>query len=281
MANIKIFVAHHKPWHIYKDDIFVPIQVWKENSEYNLWILWDNTWDNISFKNSWYCELTAQYRVWKNYDLSNVDYIWFCHYRRFLWLWRHWTLKNLYNISRKEWNRCLDLCYLLLWMQYIWGEELDFQDISSITQKYIDEKKPDIILPKHICISHRYNRLGIKNKMLWEYMEEFIWTEYPEYYKILNRLKFRHFCSCGNMFIMKKDLFLEFEQFQFSLLFEMESYIRKNLTADTIIANWNWTLNERVMWFISEMFPSWFAVVSKKHWMNIDANGSCIFICDA
>ena len=82
--KIKIFVAHHKPWYIYEDDVYLPIQVWKKNAKVDLWIIWDNTWDNISDKNSSYAELTAQYWVWKNYDLSDVDYVWFCHYRRYM-----------------------------------------------------------------------------------------------------------------------------------------------------------------------------------------------------
>ncbi len=82
--SIKIFVAHHKPWYIYEDDVYVPIQVWKKKSKIDLWILWDDTGDNISEKNDNYAELTAQYWVWKNYDLRDVDYVWFCHYRRYM-----------------------------------------------------------------------------------------------------------------------------------------------------------------------------------------------------
>lgn len=41
----------------------------------------DDTGDNISEKNSKYCELTAQYWAWKN--LHDTTYIGFCHYRRF------------------------------------------------------------------------------------------------------------------------------------------------------------------------------------------------------
>jgi hypothetical protein len=101
--KIKIFVAHHKPWYIYEDDIYVPIQVWKKKSKVDLWIIWDDTGDNISDKNSNYAELTAQYWVWKNYDLSEVDYVWFCHYRRYMTyyykpnlLWYIFA-KNFYN----------------------------------------------------------------------------------------------------------------------------------------------------------------------------------------
>ena len=42
---------------------------------------YDNNGDNISAKNSQYCELTAQYWAWKNID---CDYYGFFHYRRYL-----------------------------------------------------------------------------------------------------------------------------------------------------------------------------------------------------
>lgn len=41
----------------------------------------DNTGDNISSKNKYYCELSTQYWVWKNID---SEYYGFCHYRRYL-----------------------------------------------------------------------------------------------------------------------------------------------------------------------------------------------------
>ena len=102
--RIKIFVAHHKPWYVYEDDVYVPIQAGKKNAKIDLWILWDDTWDNISEKNDLYAELTAKYWVWKNYDLSNVDYVWFCHYRRYMTYCYSPNLLN-YLFIKKNCNR--------------------------------------------------------------------------------------------------------------------------------------------------------------------------------
>ena len=81
--NIKIFLVYHKNSSLYKSDIFEPIQVGAENSAEDLSMLKDNTGDNISELNPYYCELTGHYWVLKNYiPKANEEYIGFAHYRR-------------------------------------------------------------------------------------------------------------------------------------------------------------------------------------------------------
>lgn len=81
MGKTKILVCCHKP-DIYKDsDVFLPIQVGKALSNISLKMQGDNEGCNISDKNPSYCELTGMYWAWKN--LSNIDYIGLCHYRRY------------------------------------------------------------------------------------------------------------------------------------------------------------------------------------------------------
>lgn len=81
MSKVKILVAQHKPAKVYSNDIYTPIHVGKAISSLDLGILGDDTGDNISHLNPYYCELTAQYWAWKN--LHDVDYIGLCHYRRY------------------------------------------------------------------------------------------------------------------------------------------------------------------------------------------------------
>lgn len=79
--KVKILVCCHKPGKWLSDDIYMPIQCGKAISDVDLGIQGDDTGDNISAKNPYYCELTAMYWAWKN--LKDVDYIGLCHYRRY------------------------------------------------------------------------------------------------------------------------------------------------------------------------------------------------------
>lgn len=81
MSNIKILTCIHKDDIYLKDKDYLPIHVGKALSNVDLGIQGDDTGDNISVKNTCYCELTAMYWAWKN--LKDVDYIGLCHYRRY------------------------------------------------------------------------------------------------------------------------------------------------------------------------------------------------------
>ena len=126
--KVKILVGYHKPATLLKDDVFVPIHLGralattaskdgKMSKEDYQWMLdnmiGDDTGDNISELNRYFCETTAMYWAWKNYEkLGNPEYIGFMHYRRhFLF-----SDSNLNN-------------------NYEWGEK----HIPKITSKYLYE----------------------------------------------------------------------------------------------------------------------------------------------
>ena len=83
MSKVKIFVVCHKEAEVPNDDVYTPIHVGKAKSDLNFGFIGDNTGDNISEKNSTYCEMTAHYWVWKNVRKEDAVYVGFCHYRRF------------------------------------------------------------------------------------------------------------------------------------------------------------------------------------------------------
>ena len=72
--NIKLLIAAHKQYQMPQDKIYLPLHVGAEGKTLIEGFTPDNTGDNISAKNPYYCELTGLYWAWKNLD---ADYIGF------------------------------------------------------------------------------------------------------------------------------------------------------------------------------------------------------------
>lgn len=238
--KIKIFVAHHKPWYIYKDNIFEPIHVWKKNSKYDLWILGDDTWDNISYKNHLYAELTAHYWVWKNYDLSNVDYVWFCHYRRYYTYYYKHKFKDIFstnNIDSLFWK-----IYHIFWsILFFWRtaiqkkfEEVDFKANSKSIQNFIDKNHYDAYLYKRVPMNwqrtwiHPLKNLQIKQNHFWKICKKTLLNLYPEYKKALDKVQRKFLFNGCNMYIMKKELFIEYSQWLFDYFQVLEDEVKNH-----------------------------------------------------
>jgi hypothetical protein len=189
--EIKILVATHKQFEAPKDAIYLPIHVGKEGKN-ELGYIGDNTGDNISAKNPYYCELTALYWGWKN---LNADYIGLVHYRRFLSFKRRDTVES--SILTGEETCCL--C-----------------------------EKHDIILPKkrHYIIetikSHFAHAHGIEYLNL---TREIIKETYPEYLDSFDSVMKRRSAHMFNMFIMKKEFADEYCEWLFSILFQLTEMI--------------------------------------------------------
>ena len=237
--NIKIFVAHHKPWLIYQDDIFVPIHVWKKNSKYDLWIIGDDTWDNISDKNWLYAELTASYWVWKNYNLSDVDYVWFCHYRRYYTYYYKHKIKDVFstkNINSFFWK----IFHILGSVLFFWHtalqkkfEDVDFKKNSESINNYIQTHHKDVYLFKRIPMNgwrawiHPLKHLQIKQDKFREICKKTLLNLYPEYKDALDKVQRKFLFNGCNMFIMKKELFIEYSQWLFDYFDVLEQEVKK------------------------------------------------------
>ncbi len=81
MDKVKIFVVAHKAAEIQKNKVLVPIHVGRVLSSPLEGMIGDDTGENISEKNSQYCEMTAHYWIWKN--VHDTKYVGLCHYRRY------------------------------------------------------------------------------------------------------------------------------------------------------------------------------------------------------
>ena len=98
---MKIYICCHKPCSVPVSNILQPIQVGKANSKFDLNMVSDNTGDNISDKNKYFCELTATYWIWKN---TKDDIVGLYHYRRYLNLKSDHTRKNKIKPNFPQWS---------------------------------------------------------------------------------------------------------------------------------------------------------------------------------
>lgn len=200
--NLKLLVCCHKQDEWKSDDMYMPIHCGKEISNYDLRILGDNSGDNISYKNSSFCELTALYWAWKN--LKNIDYIGLNHYRRYFCKRGFLISSRVYVYdSISELNKDLITKY----------------DVLKYLNKY------DIILPnKNYCpynlrTEYSYLLNGYEYKMCKKVLGEL----YPEYIDSFERIMYygNSYSAC-NMFVMKWDLFCRYSEWLFSILFKLE-----------------------------------------------------------
>lgn len=190
--NIKVIIATHKKYDMPKDEMYVPLHVGAEGKE-DLGYIKDNTGDNISTKNPYFCELTGVYWTWKNLD---ADYIGLAHYRR------HFCLK------KKSKNK--------------------FDNVLTLNETSKILKNTDVILPKKrkYYIENLYSHydhtmyvepLDITGKIIEE--------KYPEYSQYFEKLHKRTSAHMFNMFIMKKDIFDGYCSWLFDILFELEKRV--------------------------------------------------------
>ena len=192
--NIKVIVAAHKKYQMPNEKMYIPVQVGAEEKEKIEGYIQDNTGDNISSKNPYFCELTGLYWAWKNLD---ADFIGLVHYRRYF--------TNTNKIPKEE-NEKFKIV-------------LTQNDAESILEN------ADVILPKkrNYYIENLYSHY--EHTMYVEPLDEtrkIIEEKYPEYLEEFDKLHKRTSAHMFNMFIMKKEILNEYCTRLFDILFELE-----------------------------------------------------------
>lgn len=202
--NIRIMVAAHKQYQMPQDKMYLPLHVGAEGKTLIEGFTPDNTGDNISAKNPYYCELTGLYWAWKNLD---ADYIGLCHYRRY------------FSVAKKIPKT----------------EDEKFKIV--LTQAQAEEKlsHADIILPKprNYYIETIYNHY--KHTMYIEPLDitgQILQKKYPEYVNEFEHLKHTTKMHAFNMFIMKKDILDKYCTWLFDVLGEVGKRVDTSQYSD-------------------------------------------------
>lgn len=205
MINDLIMVVAHKPFDVsILPDGYIPIKVGQmlESSEMKSqgWLT-DDTGNNIADENPWYCELTAQYWVWKNWNYKDTSVIGLSHYRRFFFEYqkdsKHWKNDILTMRRAKE-----------------------ILKTHRIIMNYPTVKLPGMAyLFKHIPDSQQNKHWSIISKIVSEY--------YPEMMDTFNKYMFGHFIVWGNMFVTTGGVLREYSEWLFDVMKKYDQEIEK------------------------------------------------------
>lgn len=229
MSLIKIFVTHisNREDEVIDNPLYINVIAGADYQKKEIPKFWmtDNTGDNISSKNKYYCELSTQYWVWKNID---SEYYGFCHYRRYL------------SMSDKEYKSNDPSGRGQVFVNNLNSATVKKYklDDEMAMKNYIE--KYDCILPKKQNLSKLPTPKG-RQSSVYKHFEahdrlfmnkddlntllNVIEELYPNYLndakEFLNDSKFWGY-SC---FVLKKKYFNELCEFEFSVLEEMEKRI--------------------------------------------------------
>lgn len=228
--DIKILVAYHKPSVILSSDMYLPIHVGRTNSQNVIrGIIGDDTGDNISYKNSIYCEMTAIYWAWKN---IKADYIGLCHYRRIFTYrplcgsWRY-LKRYLVYLKSKVVNFYMPGNNLMLMPIFQVGDSVEYERIASEFEKEtlnsLNKSRIDAIVPcpvrfSTICVRQFFD-IGLEPRLL---MDDIVRDIAPEFFPYYEAAQKSNFLFAANMFVMKRELFDDYCSTIFPLLEEHE-----------------------------------------------------------
>lgn len=207
-----IYVACHKPYYIPSVDFLKGIQVGAAlNNERFVGMLADDTGENISSLNKSYCELTAQYWIWKNYK---SDIVGFFHYRRYLKL----INENIINENKSI------LPYIVKKIPILqdllnWG--YDIKNIDDIFNEY------DIIVPWperfYVSVYSQYINSKDHYQKDLDQVINIINKRYPHMIKSMEKYLNGDMIYFGNVYIMKWEIFDKYMSWLFDILFEFDT----------------------------------------------------------
>lgn len=234
--DVQIDVCYHKEFDIVQSDAAHPVHVGAELSEVNLGIDKDNTGDNISVKNPYYCELTALYHLWKN---SGASYKGLMHYRRLLDL----------NCGNTRW-------YNQFPSNIVDVLGLNKQKVNMLMQHY------DIILPMKRVIQQAPSAYEYYKKRHYisdmDRTLEIIKEKSPHIYDTaVDVLKNTKELYLYNIFISSKEFLDEYASWLFEILGTLESEIQSEVLSRD-------TFQQRVYGFLSERLFTVYVEYCKK-----------------
>ena len=228
MDKLCLMVAFHKQYFNIETKDFMPIHVGKKNSNNELGITGDDTGDNISNKNKNFCELTALYWGWKNID---AEYYGLMHYRRYfikpslvrkLRLSIKSTRRRVKSIVNKHYRFNRNLTHTIK------SQSIAYNEARKL-HGYLEQEllQYDVFVPEAILFKDTLKEQFVQNHFEkdFDFLEQLIHRQYPNFTETFDEVFNGNILYAYNMFIMKKEYFINYVNWLFEVLFFMEQKI--------------------------------------------------------
>ncbi len=217
--NIKIYVVCHKESYVPENPYLFPVQVGTALASKRLdGMLHDDDGENISDKNKTYCELTAQYWAWKN---EEADYYGFFHYRRYF------AFEPQLN-KDDGWG---NIAYEQITDEVINEIKLDPDVMRELIIKYdvisVQGRKYPRVLEggKILDVYHEYGQAAFQHREDLDITLRILEEKYPEFKEAEKQYMNSSIAHECNMFIMRKEIYHQYCEWLFDILFEAEKQI--------------------------------------------------------
>lgn len=234
MSKIKVFILYHKQSTIFRSDCYEPMQTGCAIATSDLGLLRDDTGDNISKKNRNYAELTGNYWVWKNFLPAHpeVEYVGFCHYRRFLDFTRP-PQTNGWPFADKDGYKSFAVGFAQRYKSDHILTYIENYDLILPTPSFSDVPTEQVY-----CTHHPEREFHL--------LAEIISRDYPDYREALNEFlsDYQNYI-CLN-YVMRRDLFDSFMTWIFDVLGKLEK------SSDW--SHYHAYMDEKVAAYLAEIF---------------------------
>lgn len=218
--DIKIFVSHRIDLDSETIDnpLYVNVRCGATfDDREGITMLGDDTGDNISYKKNKLSELTVQYWAWKNIQ---ADYYGLCHYRRYLSFASQLYDGDSQGLVHEKTIDSYSIKKHMLDHPELMQEEIVQYD--AITFEPYDVRPHFVNNPKKTVYQYWKDHRHFLNYQDMDTMLDILFQKFPDYTIVAKEYMNQYTFLGYNCFILKRDLFLDLCEFEFSILDEME-----------------------------------------------------------
>lgn len=212
MADIKLFVCCHEQTTVPAHRLLCPLQVGAALNEKRFaGFAYDDEGENISSWNRYYCELTGHFWAYKNVQ---ADYYGFFHHRRYLYPDEHaskpYIIRHKPNLGK-----------------------LRYDEFPALIERF------DLILPcrEEMCVPVRSHYAKAHRMEDLALAQQLVLAQYPQMRSALQAYLDGTACYFGNIFIMRREVFVDYCRWLFPLLADFDAAVAdRPLRVDGYIA---------------------------------------------